>query len=185
MEINLENIWKISSEEFKIQQVKEEWLWFLSLLPKYNKLSILEIGCYDGGSTASLAHFADTLITIDINNPPRFDPKRIKDFCKNYMYIGNDSHDLSNLDHIRTFKFDLIFIDGDHTYEGVKRDYEIYSALCKVNGIIAFHDIIDSESHRQQNCFVGKFWDEVKQGQRFQEKITTTSWAGIGILINK
>lgn len=35
---------------------------------------------------------------------------------------------------------DLIFIDGDHSFEGVKRDFEIYSEKLNKNGIIAFHD---------------------------------------------
>jgi len=34
---------------------------------------------------------------------------------------------------------DLLFIDGDHAYESVKKDYEIFSPLTK--GLIAFHDI--------------------------------------------
>jgi hypothetical protein len=34
-----------------------------------------------------------------------------------------------------------LFIDGDHTYEGVRRDFEMYSPLVRKGGIIAFHDI--------------------------------------------
>jgi len=37
---------------------------------------------------------------------------------------------------------DFLFIDGDHTYEGVKRDFEMYSPLVRNGGIIAFHDIV-------------------------------------------
>jgi predicted O-methyltransferase YrrM len=37
---------------------------------------------------------------------------------------------------------DVIFIDGDHTYEGVKRDVELYFPLLKPNGIILFHDYL-------------------------------------------
>lgn len=35
--------------------------------------------------------------------------------------------------------FDAIFVDGDHTYEGVNRDWEMYSTMA--NKLIAFHDI--------------------------------------------
>jgi predicted O-methyltransferase YrrM len=38
---------------------------------------------------------------------------------------------------------DLIFIDGDHSYEGVKQDFEIYAPLVRSDGLIAFHDILE------------------------------------------
>ncbi len=37
-------------------------------------------------------------------------------------------------------KFDLIFIDGDHTFEGVKHDFEKFLPYVKKLGIILFHD---------------------------------------------
>jgi predicted O-methyltransferase YrrM len=39
-------------------------------------------------------------------------------------------------------KVDFLFIDADHSYEGVKKDFEMYSPLVRKGGIIAFHDII-------------------------------------------
>ena len=39
--------------------------------------------------------------------------------------------------------YDLVFIDGDHTYEGVKKDIELYSPLC--SGLLIFHDILPKE----------------------------------------
>jgi hypothetical protein len=36
----------------------------------------------------------------------------------------------------------FLFIDGDHTYEGVKKDFEMYSNLVGEGGVIAFHDIV-------------------------------------------
>lgn len=179
---SLNEIWNISKEIYKIQQIEEEWMWTLSLLPTTKDLNILEIGSYDGGTTASLAHFADMLVSIDIHNPPRFDPYSIKTYCDKYMYIGCDSHQPGILEHIKNYKFDVLFIDGDHTYEGSKQDFEMYSPFLKDKGLIFFHDIVDSPSHRSQNCFVGKFWNEVKIGKTYKEKITA-DWGGIGVLI--
>ena len=31
-------------------------------------------------------------------------------------------------------------IDGDHSYEGVKKDFELYSTIMSANGIITIHD---------------------------------------------
>ena len=36
--------------------------------------------------------------------------------------------------------FDLIFIDGDHRYEAVKKDIELWLPKVKVNGILSGHD---------------------------------------------
>jgi hypothetical protein len=41
---------------------------------------------------------------------------------------------------IQDIKIDLLFIDGDHSYEGVKTDFELYSTLLSDNGIIIIHD---------------------------------------------
>ena len=47
-------------------------------------------------------------------------------------------------------KIDYLHIDGDHSYEGVKKDFELYSTIMSENGIITIHDI-DQNYH---NTFV-------------------------------
>lgn len=37
-------------------------------------------------------------------------------------------------------KFDLVFIDGDHSYEGVSRDIEMFLPLVNKGGVIGGHD---------------------------------------------
>ena len=37
-------------------------------------------------------------------------------------------------------KIDFLFIDGDHHYEGVKKDWDLYSPLLKSGSIVDFHD---------------------------------------------
>jgi hypothetical protein len=37
-------------------------------------------------------------------------------------------------------KIDVLFIDGDHSYEGVKQDFDLYSKILSDNGIIIIHD---------------------------------------------
>lgn len=36
--------------------------------------------------------------------------------------------------------FDVFFIDGDHTYEGVSEDYKNYKKKLKLGGLMIFHD---------------------------------------------
>ena len=37
-------------------------------------------------------------------------------------------------------KFDFVFIDGDHSFEGLKDDWEYWSRLVQVGGCIVLHD---------------------------------------------
>jgi len=91
----------------------------------------------------------------------------------------------ANRESLKTNEIDFLFIDGDHTYEGVLQDFEMYSPLVKRGGIIAFHDINDTQKHRDRNVYVGKLWDELKDDPRFTsiEFNSNLDWAGIGVLV--
>ena len=80
---------------------------------------------------------------------------------------------------------DVLFIDGDHSYEGVKKDFELYEPLVKKGGLICFHDICD---HKDDiNCKVNAFYNQVKQSYKYYDFIENIDqgWAGIGVLIKK
>jgi len=47
-------------------------------------------------------------------------------------------------------KIDYLHIDGDHSYEGVKKDFELYSTIMSENGIITIHDI----DQKYQDTFI-------------------------------
>jgi len=55
----------------------------------------------------------------------------------------------------RDMKIDMLWIDADHTYEGIKKDFDLYSQIMSENGIIIIHDtdknyvdnFIESENH--------------------------------------
>ena len=75
-----------------------------------------------------------------------------------------------------------LFIDGDHTYAGVKCDFDMYAPLVRSKGMIAFHDIAVHKTDPE--CQVAKFWDELKQRYEFREFIERPDqgWAGIGVV---
>lgn len=55
---------------------------------------------------------------------------------------------------------DFVFIDGDHTYEGVKSDFVQYGPLVRPGGLIAFHDILPRPDF--PDIQVDQFWKEVR-----------------------
>lgn len=61
---------------------------------------------------------------------------------------------------------DFLFLDGDHTYEGVKRDWEAFSPFVTKSGIVVFHDTA-WEFHRDNPCYrpdmgVPRFVEELR-----------------------
>lgn len=45
-------------------------------------------------------------------------------------------------------KIDVLFIDGDHSYEGVKLDFDLYSKILSDKGIIMIHDTDESYENK-------------------------------------
>ena len=68
-------------------------------------------------------------------------------------------------------------IDGDHSYQGVKTDFEIFFPLLSSNGFIAFHDIAHNKFDAEID--VHQFWAEVRSRYNTEELIRSI---GIGIL---
>lgn len=116
----------------------------------------------------------------------------------NCRFIRGDSHDSSTLmQAIRLLasippnnvNINMLFIDGDHTYEGVKQDFQMFSPFVSSGGLVIFHDIIISDHHHSRNVYVGEFWNEIKNDPRFESFEIIGSpdqnWAGLGVLRKK
>jgi len=76
-------------------------------------------------------------------------------------------------------KLDLLFIDGDHTWAGVKSDFELYSGFVKPGGIIAFHDI--NSGLEEFGVAVSRFWRETALPGARMEFIASASQVSYGI----
>jgi hypothetical protein len=64
---------------------------------------------------------------------------------------------------------DLLVIDGDHSYGGVRSDFEMYSGLVRAGGTIALHDIRVLPSEWGRGNDVGLFWMEIAPRYRSRE----------------
>jgi predicted O-methyltransferase YrrM len=93
--------------------------------------------------------------------------------------IRADSHSLETKEGILRIldgeQLDYLFLDGDHTYSGVQRDFEMYAPLVRSGGIVAFHDIVTYR--RESECQVERFWREIKHDYRHREIIEAVNEA--------
>ena len=64
----------------------------------------------------------------------------LRDFgCKVRLHLGMSADMVSRF---KPKSVDCIFIDGDHTYEGVQKDIHLYGPIAKPGGILVFDDYV-------------------------------------------
>ena len=64
-------------------------------------------------------------------------------------------------------KWDYIYIDGDHSYEGVKNDFNLFYQRLKNDGYLLFHDIY-TKNLGDIDYGVNTFWEEIKASGKYQ-----------------
>lgn len=67
-------------------------------------------------------------------------------------------------------KYEYIFIDADHSYQGVKSDYQRFWTRLAARGYISFHDIFLQGLSNGDEFGVWKFWQELKSSHKFTFK---------------
>jgi len=190
-------MWEVMMERRAIQK-KEEWFELSKIIKKSSKKdNVLEIGSLSGGTSYYFSKTFKNVVAIDMNKVDKLE--------ENCTAIIGDSHSQEVVNKVRELgiKFDLIFIDGDHSYEGVKQDFLYYKEFLSEEGMIVFHDIISSDYHAGANCFVSLLWQEITKEYQFKEILYTGelkekhklahwinsmdpgSWGGIGIIYLK
>lgn len=141
---------------------------------------ILEIGCDAGGTTWAFKQIGCDITGITLEHGA-FSSGYSLMHKPNTLILG-DSHNpdtKKRLARAPFISFDLVFIDGDHTQEGVQSDFEMYSPFSA--GMVAFHDICHHDP--KLNVGVEHVWTNLIKKFASIEFITTpTDWGGIGVL---
>lgn len=184
-------------------QVRAELEHLAEMVAALSPKNILEIGTQYGGTFCvwcQLASPEGKKISIDLYDG--IHGGITKDVCEqrnialsrafnNVHFLMFDSHKEDTVERVKRIlgdeTVDFLFIDGDHTYEGVSQDFTMYKQFVRPGGLIAFHDINESTLTLSTNCMVSKFWSELK-GEK--TVINAHSWwsphkdvlGGIGVL---
>lgn len=192
----------IIDERIALTQYEPE---FEVLLEHYIDLkakNILEIGSYFGSSLHHWLYYsAENARVISIDLPISefcgpYDPRvPVQEFAiqnewklwtkrnKNKLHLIQQSSQLESTKKeveklLNGELLDFLFIDGDHRYEAVKNDLEMYLPLVRKGGKVALHDINYAEEGG-----VHKLWDDIKENYRYMElRFHPQKEKGIGII---
>lgn len=183
---------------FPAHQRKQEILCFLELASGIAPRVVMEIGTAQSGTNFLLGEVltsAELILAVDlkVRNQPllnAFSRPSLKRVC-----IEGSSYGVDTVARVREVlagrSIDVLFIDGDHTYEGVKADFDAYLPLVSDGGLIAFHDIIDDHQTRYGRSSGGwagevpRFWREVRVNRNTCEFVEDQEQDGMGIGVIK
>jgi cephalosporin hydroxylase len=116
----------------------------------------VEIGSFAGGSAALMSsnELETEVISIDLGhtiNPSIVlqNVEKFKNVNNKFSYIKGNSTDIDTINKLKDIlngrKIDILFIDGDHSYDGVIADYRLYNGFVADGGYIIFDDYMDKE----------------------------------------
>ncbi|MFL0080148.1 class I SAM-dependent methyltransferase [Tenacibaculum maritimum] len=189
----------ISFPNFLEDEFKQEWHMsrneryaFIKLLDKIRPKVAIEIGCFKGGSLEVLSRYCEKVYSIDIDP----DVKRKLDgkFKNTEIHIGNSSDIIPNiLNKINqnNEELEFVLIDGEHTYNGVKRDITHFLKYTPKKTIyIVFHDSFNpicrkgiKEANYNASPFVQYVELDFISGVFNPGKLFRQMWGGLALVI--
>ena len=99
--------------------------------------NVLEIGTFKGFSMGMFRFFVPDSNVVSIDPTSYKEAQNIASLFGNCTLINGDSNKLKNI----TTKFDFILIDGDHTYNGCKQDWDNIQNNMSDKCIVVFDDL--------------------------------------------
>ena len=180
-------------------QIPSEIVGLLRTLEADPPQRVLEIGTAGGGTLFLLTRISAPdalLVSVDLRSGqfgggyPRWRAPLYRSFpreAQRVELVRGDSHQSRTGERIRRLlggrPLDFLFIDGDHTYDGVRQDFADYAPLVRPGGLVAFHDIVPGGpgKHGDPGDVPG-FWRELKTGYPdATELVEDWDWGSCGI----
>jgi hypothetical protein len=150
---------------------------------------LCEIGTFEGGTSLLFIRFLPSLeamVCIDIHVKNKEILKLLAPPSLQLKFFDMPSYAERTVNKVTEFlggrAIDALFIDGDHRYEGVKKDFLSYRHLVKDGGKILFHDIVQEKgTGRAWAGGVPKIWQELSPHYPHREFINNPDQEGFGI----
>lgn len=183
-----------SNRFFGPHQIANEIVALLDWLAEHAPRSVCEIGTAMAGTTYLLGQSLpsiERLIGVDLHVRRQH---RLRFFSRpgqQLTFFDGSSYAPETVERVRrhlgTEKLDLLFIDGDHSYEGVTADFRAYTPLVREGGIVVCHDIVEDHTTRYgirtPRCTGGvpRFWKQIKDHYPHREFVDSPEQDGFGI----
>jgi len=143
------DIWQYTREIYGALSEEEARCLYTITNSLPNKSNFVEIGSYCGRSSSVMGLVAADndcdFVCVDcfITDAPNIE--NVRDcFRNNMLRIGAkyELYDMTSEEASKIYKkqIDFLFIDGDHSYAGIKLDCDLWLPKLKKGGIVALHD---------------------------------------------
>lgn len=166
----------------------------IDYIQKEKPRCICEIGTANGGTNLLLSHTiesVETVVGVDLYIMNAAYLRLLRRPEQRLHLINGSSYSADTVEQVRAAlagqKVDMLFIDGDHRYEGVKQDFLLYSQLVRDDGLIMFHDIVPDHQSRygrpSNRCAgdVPRFWKQLTPHYRHREFVRDPNQDGLGL----
>lgn len=176
--VDLDELVNRSQDTFLAVQNEFELRRFLERVQALRPSVVVEIGTARGGMFYCFSQLAArdaTLVSIDlpgaINCGGQTETERevfatFGPVTQQFHFIPDDSHLPATrrrlVEVLGGRKIDLLFIDGDHSYEGCLADFDMYHDLVGARGLIVLHDICLFPEEWPDRPGVGLAWRDLK-----------------------
>lgn len=190
--LDLDALVERSKDRFIAVQNAFELRTFIEMVRGRRLDTVVEIGTARGGVLYCLAQVAAAdahLISIDLpggdNCGGQSEEERevFASFCQHPQrvdFIPSSSFYHSTRQRLGALldgrRIDLLFIDGDHSYGGVRSDFEVYRPFVAPDGLVVLHDICLFPEEWGDGAEVGVLWRELRGSFRTEEIIDPAGW---------
>lgn len=196
--MNLLKIATIAVDEHDAMQKPTELAAFLAIACALEPAVVWEIGTAAGGTLWALVRAlggAPTYASIDLpggayGGAQCLPARDLRDLlrsagAKHLDLVRGDSRTVGLP---ATPRPDLVIIDGDHSYAGVRADWQRFARLVAPGGLVALHDVL--EHPPAAGVDVHRFWSELVASPRATVEIADRrpgpaggQWGGWGIVM--